>query len=81
MGEGQAMNGEELRQWRTALGLSQAQLARWLHVDVMTVSRWERGAREVPPFLHLAMSWIDQEVQKAGETERVTARDHFVSQT
>lgn len=41
------MTGDELRERRLALGLSQAALAGILGLDVMTVSRWERGARSI----------------------------------
>jgi transcriptional regulator with XRE-family HTH domain len=39
------MTPDELKRRRKRLGLSQAQLARYLDVDVMTISRWERGAQ------------------------------------
>ena len=34
----------------------------------MTVSRWERGAREIPSFLHLALECVE----KKGEKSEVT---------
>lgn len=37
---------EELRGRRLALGLSQADLARALHVDRLTISAWEAGRRK-----------------------------------
>lgn len=49
------MTSEDLKLWRERVGLSQSQLARALAVDVMTVSRWERGVRDIPPYLHLAL--------------------------
>ena len=51
------MSGTELRTVRNKLGLSQAGLARALGVDVMTVSRWERGAMAIqhPTILRLAL--------------------------
>lgn len=52
------MTPDELRQWRGHAGLSQSGLAALLHVDKMTVSRWERGVREIPPFLILALEAI-----------------------
>jgi transcriptional regulator with XRE-family HTH domain len=33
-----------LKQWRTEKNLSQSQAAELVGVDVMTLSRWERGA-------------------------------------
>jgi transcriptional regulator with XRE-family HTH domain len=50
---------DELKRWRQRIGCSQAQLARVLGVDVMTVSRWERGVREIPSFLHLALGYLE----------------------
>ena len=55
----ESMEGNELRNWRQKNGFSQGQLARVLGVDVMTVSRWERGVREIPSFLHLALAYLE----------------------
>lgn len=41
---------------RLKKGYSQAQLAREFDVDVMTVSRWERRAVEIPRMAELALS-------------------------
>lgn len=49
------MTGDELRETRAGLGLSQAALAAKLGVQVTTVSRWERGGIRIPPYLHLAL--------------------------
>ncbi len=38
-----AMSGKELRFLRTEMGMTQAQLAQFLHRDVQTVARWEKG--------------------------------------
>ena len=62
------MTPTELRAWRTTAGLSQGRLSALLGVDVMTISRWERGLREIPPYLHLALSALDQ---------HNSAPDHF----
>ncbi len=53
------MTPEELKQWREARGYSQNKLAEALSVHIMTVSRWERGAREIPPFLRLALGYLE----------------------
>jgi transcriptional regulator with XRE-family HTH domain len=55
------MISKELKTWREVNGYSQARLARALAVAVMTVSRWERGVRSIPPFLRLALRWLEQE--------------------
>ena len=49
------MTGKELQTWRVESGYSQSQLAKALGVITLTVSRWEREDREIPPFLHLAL--------------------------
>lgn len=56
-----AMTSDELKEWREVNGYSQAKLAKALTVDVMTVSRWERGVRSIPPFLGLALRCIELE--------------------
>ncbi|UCH80905.1 MAG: helix-turn-helix transcriptional regulator [Nitrospiraceae bacterium] len=54
----------ELQSWRKQNGYSQSHLARALGVVTITVSRWERGEREIPPFLHLAL----RSLKKRGST-------------
>ena len=58
------MTSAELYKWRQRNGYSQSQLARALGVVTLTVSRWERAEREIPPFLHLA---LDSLPKKGGE--------------
>ena len=53
------MKPKELRQWREQTGYSQGQLARVLEVDVMTVSRWERGIMRIPSFLKWALAHLE----------------------
>jgi transcriptional regulator with XRE-family HTH domain len=68
-----SMKAHELRKWRPKNGYSQAQLAKVLGVDVMTVSRWERGVREIPSFLHLALAYLEREgkeTQPTGKRKR-----------
>jgi transcriptional regulator with XRE-family HTH domain len=59
------MKPEELKQWREANGYSQARLAKALSCHIITVSRWENGAREIPSFLNLALNWLEHEGGKA----------------
>jgi transcriptional regulator with XRE-family HTH domain len=41
---------------RLAKGYSQSEVARELDVDVMTISRWERGVIPIPRMAELALS-------------------------
>jgi len=45
------MTGSQLKTKRELMALTQSQLAEALGVDVGTVSRWERDARPIPPYL------------------------------
>jgi transcriptional regulator with XRE-family HTH domain len=54
------MNSKELIKWRRRNNYSQSQLALALDVDVMTISRWERGIRkQIPSYLHLALECLE----------------------
>ena len=55
------MTNKGLKRWRKINGYSQARLAKSLNVAVMTISRWETGARAIPPFLHLALRFLELE--------------------
>jgi transcriptional regulator with XRE-family HTH domain len=55
------MTSNELKKWRDDNGYSQARLAQALIVSVMSVSRWERGVRAIPPFLRLALRCLELE--------------------
>jgi transcriptional regulator with XRE-family HTH domain len=61
------MTPKQLKEWRKKTGFSQVRLARLLGVDVMTVSRWERGIRQsIPPYLHITLECIEKkEVEPA----------------
>lgn len=61
------MTGRELQTWRLKNGYSQSQLATALGVITLTVSRWEREDRDIPPFLHLALKSLPK---KGGEIRR-----------
>jgi DNA-binding transcriptional regulator YiaG len=54
------MSGDEVRRRREALGLSQAELAEWAGVHVMTVSKWERGIHKPPRLLATVFSLLEQ---------------------
>lgn len=56
--ESASMDGEELKEKRQELDMTQAQLAEALGVNVTTISRWERNLRSIPPHLPLALEAI-----------------------
>ncbi len=59
---------KQLKTWRKKNNYSQSQLAKALRVHVITVSRWETKAREIPSFLHLALKLL--ELKKGGESKK-----------
>jgi transcriptional regulator with XRE-family HTH domain len=50
------MIGKAFKRIREAKRYSQSELARVFGVDVMTVSRWERGVVPIPRLAELALS-------------------------
>jgi len=68
------MRPDELKRWRLRIGCSQAKLAGELGVDVMTVSRWERGVREISSFLHLALDYLELKGVEIKKRERKSKR-------
>ncbi len=50
------MDASKFKTMRLAKGYSQAELARELDVDVMTVSRWERRVIPIPRMAELALA-------------------------
>lgn len=59
------MTGDELREKRVALELTQAQLAEILDVKPNTVARWERGLLSVPRTVKLAMETVERKYKKS----------------
>lgn len=53
------MKADDLKRWRQRTGYSQGQLARVLRVDVMSISRWERGLINIPHYLEYALAYIE----------------------
>ena len=52
------MSMEELRERRSALGLTQPELADALGIHRVTISNWERGHHPIPKWLTLAMDQL-----------------------
>jgi transcriptional regulator with XRE-family HTH domain len=52
------MKADELKQWRENWNLSREELARELKTTSVTIWRWEKGLRGIPPYLHLALIQI-----------------------
>ena len=66
------MNPDELKTRREALGMTQSELAQELSVDVMTISRWERGARTIPTYLPLALETIERRFKKPSSQKKAS---------
>lgn len=55
------MRAQDIRTWRKERDLTLADLATLLGVAVMTVHRWETGKRPVPPYLELALLYLQEQ--------------------
>jgi len=51
----------QLTKWRKKYRYSQKNLAEALGVAEVTVFRWEKAMRKIPPFLHLALGYLELE--------------------
>jgi transcriptional regulator with XRE-family HTH domain len=58
------MKPEEMKRRREALRLTQAQLARELGLDSITVSRYERGVHPIPKTVVLAFELVEMRNRK-----------------
>lgn len=58
------MKPEEMKRRREALGFTQAQLARELGLDSITVSRYERGVHSIPKTVELAFELVEMRMRK-----------------
>jgi transcriptional regulator with XRE-family HTH domain len=54
------MSGDELKQRRDALVMTQEQLGDALGVAANTIARWEREERAIPSYLSLAMETVER---------------------
>ena len=55
------MTPEDLRKWRKERDLTMSDLATLLGVTLLTVHRWETRKRAMPPFLELAIRFLEQQ--------------------
>jgi DNA-binding XRE family transcriptional regulator len=62
------MTSQELKAWRKKNKYTQVQLSEALHVHAMTISKWETEAREIPPFLYLALKCLKK--REGGESKK-----------
>jgi transcriptional regulator with XRE-family HTH domain len=60
------MDARGLKRRRRELRLTQVELAAVLHVDPMTVSRWERGLHPIPEAVALALRSLKATKGKKG---------------
>jgi DNA-binding XRE family transcriptional regulator len=68
------MTPEDLKKWRMEHGYTQVTLAQALESHSMTISQWERGIREIPKFLHLALDALEcknKEVKRGKGTKKM----------
>ena len=56
------MTPAELRRVRLRLGLSQEKLAQELHVNRLSVLRWEGGLSRIPFMFELALQTLEQKI-------------------
>ena len=49
IGRNGLMSGKELRFLRTEMGMTQGELARYIHKEPISVGRWERGENPIDP--------------------------------
>ena len=61
---------EWLVKWRETRKLSQPMLAAMLGVSSITLSRWERGAQIIPPYLKLALKGLDQSLNPPADKSK-----------
>jgi transcriptional regulator with XRE-family HTH domain len=65
MGGDTSMEGDAVKRWREAHGLTQEALADLLGVRAISVSRWERGAQRPPGYLlDLALETLDRRLKE-----------------
>ena len=68
------MTGKELKEWRKQYGLTQVELSKHLGISWSTVARWEIDYINIPPYLHLALTTIANNLQKKGGEKKHAMR-------
>lgn len=58
------VSGAEIQMRRLALGMSQAQAARFLRVKQNSISQWERGSRKVPVEIVEALDQLGKDARR-----------------
>jgi DNA-binding transcriptional regulator YiaG len=66
------MTGDELKQLRTRLGMTQDELGQRLGVARVTVARWEIGLRRVPELAVRLMQHVAKEVKEEQKKRKRT---------
>jgi DNA-binding transcriptional regulator YiaG len=54
------MTGDELKQIRASLGMTQEVFADLVRVTRVTVARWEAGLANIPPFVEWALNLLQE---------------------
>lgn len=65
------MEPTDLQKWRIKHGHTQVSLAQQLRVSSNTIARWERGERQIPPFLYLALGYLELEGGEQAEGKKL----------
>lgn len=68
------MQGKELKVWRKKHQLTQMEIAKHLHVDRITIWRWEAELRAIPPFLFLALEALEYRLMRGGDQGQTTMK-------
>ena len=66
------MTGDELKQLRMKLGMTQDELGQRLGVARVTVARWEIGLRRLPELAARLMQHVAKEVQEEQKKRKKT---------
>ena len=66
------MTGDELKQLRTRLGMTQEELGQRLGVARVTVARWEIGLRRVPELAARLVQHVAKEVKEEQKKRKKT---------